>query len=836
MGANSSTTHNQTDIKFQFLKDDFGTLVFEAKSLISSEHSNYSSAHDKYKNLKNLIEKDIKQIEDFLNSNYEFSLGAFSINEKLQKIVNTLFAEKADFDSNCFNIFKNDEKNLFHYEQKLMGFNQAYSSDSAFYNYIFNTKIKKFFCRKKIIFSENLDENNFVSDQLIFSIPPLYSEDASKFGSLKSEIEKHSQYLNKQEKQLLNSEDLKEFINNSFQTQENNFDTLMKFLFMLFNHDVILYVFGEEYDREIDLFNAILNNAFLKSVLAHKKLLLIFPEEKNTYNMFKSTSQKNLESLLNNLNTEIFFINFENCYEDKLLFLAKLIVKKDPRSYHIPHPLRDKIERILRGEISAAYERLKAEYEDMRKGQKDKAAKIVDNVNSNPLLGGDETLFGEDESKKKSYFTKFMRHINKKLVEKVNEKYSAENNKLISKYEFEEIYIENLDADFLTNSKMDKFEQRLFDALKGELVAKQNVIQSHLIFKCLLYKTLIDDSDFSNFNFIQAKREEIVETIDNLNSVIEKTIEDFLKTYSSEVNSYLGGLNITENDVECGVDYSEEDKNGKFFDVLRNENFCKEYRELNLLGDNFYDFEKANINSINILSNYIQENTAKSMEMIVNQYYGLNRIFKGKGSDSYEKTQYSDFNSYRNNARQSTKNHFDDNSYNKNNNNRNNSFSINNNFPSFKIENCRTSLDLVISRKLQSFNLIHMILFNHYGFKNLNVKKPAVYYRFTFFSGLFVSAVFGFFSANMDFASAGQFTIGLISIMSLGLGAYFGNYFKNVFVKDCKKFLRINKFILSRWLRIKLVENNDLSETLMKYFKKISEESLELMNSLALVG
>ncbi len=315
MGANSSINQNNYDTQWQNLKDDLSLLVFDAKSLLaaSAETESSTSSICKYKALKNLIEKDIKQIEDFLNSSYELSLGAFSINDdKLSKTANTLLAEDAYLDSKSYNIFKSNDKNVFDYEQKLMAFIKEYSSNGECYNSIFNKGNKKFIRGKKLIFSSNLNENNFIAEQLIFVIPPISSTDITKFSSLTSEIKKHSKDLTPQENKLLSSEDLNNFMSSSSMqaaTQENNFDTLMKFLFILFNHDVVLYAFGSEYDREADLFRNILNNSFLKSVLKHKKLLLIFPNEKNTFDVFKSSQQKDFKSILNNLNTEVFYVH-----------------------------------------------------------------------------------------------------------------------------------------------------------------------------------------------------------------------------------------------------------------------------------------------------------------------------------------------------------------------------------------------------------------------------------------------------------------------------------------------------------------------------------------------
>jgi len=811
MGADSSKNLSNYDMQIQDLKNDLQSLLFEAENLIKEQ----SPLASKFKDLRELISNDIKLIQNFLDSDLDLSLAAFCPNEKLQPIINTLFAERLNFNSKKYNVFKQHDKRLFqNYEKKLMDIIQAYSKDNSNLNYIFNHSIKNINRNKKIIFSNNLNDQNLLADELIVSIPPILSEDASKFGTLKSEIEKYSNTLTLQEKKFLNSEEIKQFLNNSYlQTKDNNFDTLMKFLFMLLNHDVMLYVFGDEYQREIDLFTTIINNNFLRSIIKHKKLLLIFPEKYNKNNLFKDSRQIELEKLLLEIEIQIFFVNFNDCYDDKLLFLGKLIIKRDPRSYFIPDNLKHQIEKLIYDDISESYERLKAEYEEMRKEQNAKKQVLVENIKTNPLLGGNESLTGKND-KKKGIFKKFLKHINQKLIDKVNEKYSEENNKLISKYEFEKIYIESLDTNFTTSSKIDKFEEKLYDVLKKELISKQNIIQSHLIFKCLLYKALINDEDFSKYNYIIEQREQIIDIIDNLNTVLDNTIQQFLKKYNSNIDEYLSTIELTEND------FNHEDVSTMrttFYDIFRNETFCPEYRQLNSLEEQFYEFEKSNIKEINFLSNYIQSHSAKSMEIIVNQYYALNKLFNSNFKDNKSrKLNISDYNSYRNEVE--NKSYHNGNAY----------------FSTIKLENCRTSLDLVIWKKLQSFNLIHMILFNHYGFKNLNVKKPPVNYRIKFFSGLIFSVLFGYLTTRLKFKSIGQLVAGLISILSLGLGSYFANNSKNIFIIDSKKFLRINKFIISRYLRMKKLENADLSNTLMKFFKIISEESLGLMNSLAL--
>ncbi len=811
MGTNFSSNQDNKDIQFDNLNNDLKVLIHEAESLIKHNFSN-----NRYFDLKNLIEKDIQLIKDYLNHNFDLSAGAFCINEKLTGLVNTLFAEKINFNKNNYNIVKNENRRLFDYEKKLMNFNEAYSKNKDYFNYIFNNEIKNFQSRKKIIFSNHLNDQNFLADEVLFSIPPIHSNDKVKFNSLKKEIEQISDYFNKFEKDFLNGTDYNEFINDSLNTQENNFDTLMKFLFMLINHDVIIYIFGNENGREIYLFKTIIANSFIRSIIKHKKLFLIFP---NT--ILKSQSQIKLEEIISKANIEVHYLDFDDCYDDKLIFLAKLILKRDPRSYFIPDILKHKIEKILRDEISISYEKLKEEFEEFTKQQKIKAEKIIENTKTNPILGGGDESKEETKEKKKSYFSKFMKYINQKLINKVNERYSIDSNRLISKYEFEQIYIENMDTDFKTNSKIDKFEDSLYDSLKSELISKQNIIQSHLIFKCLLYKSLNNDQDFSNHNFILSKRNEILESIDNLNYVVEKAVEEFLKDYNSNIYNYLSTLEIIDADTDTD-NKKPSNQTNKFLDVLRNENFCEDYRELCLLEDNFSNFEKSNIDKINVLSNYIQEHSAKSMEIIVNQYYTLNGIFldnKIKTEDHYVSTS---FNSYKDNYEKQNS------SYNKN-------FSYED-YRSIKLENCRSNLNIVISKKIQSFNLIHMILFNHYGFKNMNIKKPSSGYRSTFLIGVCSFLIFGIMSTFMKYSKKLKIITGITSLISLAMGSYFGNLFKIEFVQNCKKFLKINQFFLSRYFKMRLVQNTDLSQTLMKYFKNISEESLELMNSIALIG
>ena len=196
------------------------------------------------------------------------------------------------------------------------------------------------------------------------------------------------------------------------------------------------------------------------------------------------------------------------------------------------------------------------------------------------------------------------------------------------------------------------------------------------------------------------------------------------------------------------------------------------------------------------MSNFIYEKSNSLINDIAKQYTDLSQL-------SIEKS-LNDFSSYKN----SEKNKI------------------------LSMDNCKVNINKVILNKLNSFNLIHLILFNHYGHKNIHVKKPEIFYRYPFYIGTGLSCIFGMFSLIRFFSWKTKISTGLFSITSFCLGLFFSNLLKKTFINNSKKFLKGNKFVLSKYLKIKLTNNDKIYDVLMKYFKKISEESLELMNAL----
>lgn len=885
MGASNLKHESRADMQIEFLNSDLKRLIFETKGLISADNATNMDLFSKYHHLRKLIEDDIRLIEEFLNANYDISLSAFCINEKVNRLIHTLFAEEIALEATKYNFFKNENKNVYKYEEKLMNFIKNYSNDGCYFNEIFNSKQRNFFAKKKVIFTGNLNENNFLADEIIFSIAPILSDDSNKLQSIKNKIASYSHNLTPEEKAFLHSEALNSFISESFYSSENKMNNFLKFIFMILNHDMNLYVFSGDYSKELEFFEFLSKNNFIKTIIKIRKLIFIFPFKEPSFHVFRSWKEKELINLIIGLNIQVYYIDFDNCYDDKIIFLAKLILKNDPRAYFIPQMLKDKIQGVLVQQINEAYEKLCEDYEKIRKKEKAEAEKLIAELQkAEEVDKSNKNSSGKNKQSNKNIYNNLVKNkeklaenlnkkfFNEKLIEIINKRYNEEPTKLISKYEFKELFIENLDLKFNERSNIENFEKKLYEVLKNELIDKQNILQTQLIFKCCLYNCLIKDEEFSFYNNIQDKRTDIINSIDAFNFEIQAEIENFVSVYNANIASHLNFLNnnsalnsreeistpyytaclsnqlhnpstgankFVENSIAFANNNAINNEDSKdinnnnltyspyfptnqdasssgnkpdfflryqtsFWDIFKSEEFCEDYRKLVLLEKEFYKFENSNVAIVNSLSNSIQLKSANSMRNIFHQYFDLSKIFYINNSLNSNYISHQRFDSIKS-------------------------------FPTINMENCRSTLDKVIIQKLNAFNLIHMILFNHYGLKNLKVRKPVSYHRIAVFSGISISFIFALIGLVGKIKKTNRLICGIVSGITMGLGMLFGNYLKNNFVEDSQKYFSANKFILSKYLWVQSNENSSLSATLMKYFKKISEESLELINSLVLI-
>ena len=249
MGLSNSKVELNVDYEIENLNNSLKSLIFEVKSLLESK-----GKEEKFRLIKTLIKKDIDEIENFLNSNFDLSLALLCRTGKIEDLLDTLIAEKSDFEPTRFNIIKNQNKKIFPYEEKLMNFISQYSDDSSCFNNIYQGNPRNLSGGKKLIFSGNLNNLNIISDEIIIAIPPIYS--VIKLETMKSQISKFSEDFSIEEKSFFQSEDFDSFLS------DNTVDFLMKFAFMLQNNNVIIYLLSAYFDKEVNFLSC-----FLKMIL-----------------------------------------------------------------------------------------------------------------------------------------------------------------------------------------------------------------------------------------------------------------------------------------------------------------------------------------------------------------------------------------------------------------------------------------------------------------------------------------------------------------------------------------------------------------------------------------
>lgn len=815
MGISNSKTELEIDYEIENLNKSLKSLTFEVKNFLESE-----GKEEKFKPIKSLIEKDLKEIENFINSNFDISLALLSGNPKVEDLLNTLIAEKSEMDPTKFNIIKNQNKKIFPYEEKIMNFISQYSNENSCYNSIYQGNPKNLSSGgKKIIFSNNLNDLNLLSDEIIIAIPPIFSN--VKIQTIKSQISKYSSNFTKEEKLFFESEDFESFLSdsNNKQISENAVDFIMKFVLMLQNNNTIIYVLSQSQDKEIEFFNFIVKNEFIKSILKTKKMIIIYPKK---FEAFYISRKKLLDDLVAQITKNIFHIDFDKCYNDKVNFLGKLILKNDKKAEYIPNRLREKIRKIHIREIDLQYDFLEEEYDKITKEYEEKIMilkekeKVEKEKDRNSKIKDKKTIANLHDIKieiKKleenfKIILSYTDLVERDLVDILNKMISKNKNKFVSRYHFHEIYIDYLDTDFTTRSKIDEFEKFLYATIKSDLLERINITKSQIIFKCFLLRNFVKENFISYYNSLNEKRNVIIQTIDDLNECIEKSIDAFVETYRKDLSEYLGTLDVS--DIGEENDNNSENKKSDYLDIFRPKGFCKEYRALKLVEKNFLDFELKNVDSIRILSNFIHLNSSISIRKIVNEYYDFTKIF----NEESQNEGLSDFNSFRKNENSAA-------------------MKFDGNFKSLKLGNCDTEIDKVISYKLDSFYLVHMILLNNYGIKNLKVNKPESNYRLLAISSvslfMFVNLlILPFKKWNRKF----KFGAFLFSGFFCFLGSYLSNVMKNMFITNSRNYLKANKFIIGKYLDNRLKENLTLSESIMKYIIKVSNESLELINSL----
>ena len=100
-------------------------------------------------------------------------------------------------------------------------------------------------------------------------------------------------------------------------------------------------------------------------------MIVVYPKNLKKIFFCSNSQKKILDDLIIKITNNVYTINMDKCYNDKINYFGRLILKDDEKADFIPNRLKDRIKKILLNEIDLKYDILEKQFDDNKKEEEE---------------------------------------------------------------------------------------------------------------------------------------------------------------------------------------------------------------------------------------------------------------------------------------------------------------------------------------------------------------------------------------------------------------------------------------------------------------------------------